>query len=217
MWYDNLFLEFEKLYNAEQASDMAAYMKNQFDFLGVPTPGRKLFFKPYLKESKREAFAFDFVDQCWEKSYREAQYLGIDYLLVHQKELKCDNLDQIRRYVTTKSWWDTADALDAVVGQMVLQYLELKEAMLLWSVDDDIWIRRISIDFQLKYKEKTDADLLAKIICNNFGSKEFFINKAIGWSLREYSKTNPGWVRTFIAEHKEKLAPLSVREGSKYI
>ena len=89
--------------------------------------------------------------------------------------------------------------------------------MLEWSQDENIWVRRVAIDHQLLFKEKTDEELLGKIIQNNLGSKEFFINKAIGWSLRDYSKTNPQWVAGFIEEHREKLAPLSIREGSKYL
>jgi 3-methyladenine DNA glycosylase AlkD len=78
-------------------------------------------------------------------------------------------------------------------------------------------LRRIAIDHQLGRKDKTDAALLAQIIENNLGQAEFFINKAIGWSLREYSKTNPDWVRAFIDEHRADMAGLSIREASKYI
>jgi 3-methyladenine DNA glycosylase AlkD len=84
-------------------------------------------------------------------------------------------------------------------------------------VDENIWLRRIAIDHQLARKDKTDTALLEQIIVNNLGQREFFINKAIGWSLREYSKTNPDWVRGFIEQHKDGLSPLSVREGSKYL
>jgi 3-methyladenine DNA glycosylase AlkD len=66
-------------------------------------------------------------------------------------------------------------------------------------------------------KDKTDTDLMERIIVNNLGQSESFINKAIGWSLREYSKTNPGWVREFIEKHRDKMAPLSIREGSKHL
>ena len=79
------------------------------------------------------------------------------------------------------------------------------------------WLRRIAIDHQLNRKEKTNKELLEKIIVNNLGSSEFFINKAIGWSLREYSKTNPAWVKNFINRYKDKLDKLSIREASKYI
>ncbi len=89
--------------------------------------------------------------------------------------------------------------------------------MLTWSLDEDIWLRRIAIDHQLPRKEKTNTTLLEKIILNNLGSDEFFINKAIGWSLREYSKTNPDWVINFIKNNKNKMSKLSIREGSKYI
>lgn len=78
-------------------------------------------------------------------------------------------------------------------------------------------MRRIAIDHQLMRKELTDTNLLAEVICNNFGQTEFFINKAIGWSLRNYSKVNPDWVGAFIDRYREQLSPLSIREGSKYL
>ena len=89
--------------------------------------------------------------------------------------------------------------------------------MLKWSKDHDMWLRRVAIDHQLCRKEKTDTALLKKILINNLGSDEFFINKAIGWSLRDYSKTDPAWVRNFIEEYEGLLNTLSIREGSKYI
>jgi 3-methyladenine DNA glycosylase AlkD len=89
--------------------------------------------------------------------------------------------------------------------------------MLIWSTDQDFWIRRVAIDHQIGRKDKTNEELLETILINNFGSHEFFINKAIGWSLREYSKTNPRWVKDFIESHRSQMAPLSIREASKYI
>ena len=81
-----------------------------------------------------------------------------------------------------------------------------------WSLDEDFWLRRIAIDHQLMRKELTDTNLLAEVICNNFGQTELFINKAIGWSLRNYSKVNPDWVRAFIDQHASQMASLSIRE-----
>jgi 3-methyladenine DNA glycosylase AlkD len=89
--------------------------------------------------------------------------------------------------------------------------------MLVWSMSDNLWLRRVAINYQRKLKEKTNTELLEKIICNNLGTKEFFINKAIGWSLREYSKVNPDWVREFLRKYESKLAKLSIREASKYL
>ena len=103
--------------------------------------------------------------------------------------------------------------LALVTGQVFL----VDDLMLEWSCDNDFWVRRIAIDHQLCRKDKTNTILLEKILVNNFGSDEFFINKAIGWALRDYSKTNPEWVREFINKYKDKMSSLSVREASKYI
>lgn len=119
--------------------------------------------------------------------------------------------------IIKKSWWEPVDSLDSVAGTIVLKYPYLKEEMRQWSISENIWLRRASIDFQQKYKEKTDIALLEEIICNNLGTNEFFINKAIGWSLRNYSKVNPEWVQGFLERHKDSLSTLSVKEASKYL
>lgn len=106
---------------------------------------------------------------------------------------------------------------DRIIGNIAFVDDRINDLMLEWSVDEDFWVRRIAIDHQLCRKDKTNKELLEKILVNNFGSSEFFINKAIGWSLRDYSKTNPQWVRNFVEVHKAKMNKLSVKEASKYL
>ena len=134
-----------------------------------------------------------------------------------QKYLTYDDVPRIFKYIKSKQWWDTIDGLDSIVGNIALKDERINDLMLKWSKDEDFWVRRISIDHQLCRKEKTNTELLEKIIVNNFGSNEFFINKAIGWSLRDYSKTNPEWVKNFVNKYKCKMDKLSIKEASKYI
>ena len=104
-----------------------------------------------------------------------------------------------------------------MVGDIGLKDDRVRDLMLEWSKDGNFWVRRIAIDHQLGRKERTDRQLLEAIIVNNFGSDEFFINKAIGWSLREYSKTDPDWVRAFLEKYGPQMSKLSVREAGKYV
>ena len=127
------------------------------------------------------------------------------------------DIPKIKKYVKTKQWWDTIDFLDRVIGEIGLKDNRVDDLMLEWSCDNDFWVRRIAIGHQLCRKEKTNTELLEKILVNNFGSDEFFINKAIGWALRDYSKTNPLWVREFLSKYKDKMSNLSIKEASKYI
>jgi len=100
---------------------------------------------------------------------------------------------------------------------LALKDSNVNKILLEWSLDENIWLRRIAIDHQLLRKDKTNTELLSKILKNNLGQTEFFINKAIGWALRDYSKTNPEWVRNFIEENRENMAKLSIKEASKYL
>jgi len=218
MDFESLSTDMRNNANPEKAAQMKAYMRDNFEYLGVPTPKRREICKPYLKSAKKDTLIdWKFIDRCWKEQYREYQYTAMDYLSQMNKLLTDANVPKIKKLILKKSWWDTVDGLDEIMGGIALRFPNVKPTLLEWSTDKNFWLRRAAIDHQLQYKDKTDTKLFEKILTNNFGQTEFFINKAIGWSLREYSKTNPDWVRAFIKKHKDKLAPLSVREGSKYI
>ena len=218
--YTILSEEFEKLKNEKEAVFMAKYMKNNFEFLGIHSKERKEAEKKVFKtipKEQNEFIDFDFTDKCYDNKYREFQYAAVDYLILKKKYLNKSNIVKLKEYALTKSWWDSIDVLDRIIGDIALRDESVNNILLEWSLSDNIWLRRIAIDHQLLRKDKTNTELLEKIIINNLNNKEFFINKAIGWSLRDYSKTNPDWVRDFIKRHKENMANLSIREASKYL
>lgn len=214
--YDGLKRAFERAGNAEKAKQMSAYMRNMFTFYGVPTPERRVCCKSLMRDARKtEYIDWELLEACWADEHREMQYFVCDYLDALQERLSFDDVPRLERFVRSKQWWDTIDALDAIIGRIGMRDKRIDALMLEWSVAPDFWVRRVAIDHQLDRKERTDTALLEAVIVNNFGSREFFINKAIGWSLREYSKTDPQWVADFIARHKDEMSPLSVREGSK--
>ena len=214
----DLLEELEAAKDPEKAGPMEAYMHHQFPFLGIAGPARNALYKKYFPEEKKtKIIDWDFVDTCWEKEPREYQYVGANYLKAMQSYLTKDDLPKLERLVVTKSWWDTVDILDRVVGSLVANHSELEEVLLKWSLSDNIWLRRVAIDHQLLRKEKTNVQLMEKILLNNLDQTEFFINKAIGWALRDYSKTNPKWVARFIEKNKKRMAELSIKEASKYL
>lgn len=201
----------------DDAVAMKAYMKNKFEFLGVKTPVRRKLSKIFFKQQTDSVIDWNFINEAWKNPYRELQYAALDYLESRKKLLTPSDLPRLKKLAQTKSWWDTIDFLDRLVGSIIARFPETKATILSWSCDEDIWLRRLAIDHQLLRKEETDTELLEKILANNLGQTEFFINKAIGWALRDYSKTNPGWVRDFIERHQAEMAALSIREGSKYL
>ena len=174
----------------------------------------KNFFKEYKNEEKID---WEFVNKCWKNKHREFQYVAADYLKNMKDKLTIDDIPKFKRLILEKSWWDTVDNLDMTIGALALKDSNVNKILLEWSLDENIWLRRIAIDHQLLRKEKTNAELLEKILKNNLGQAEFFINKAIGWALRDYSKISPEWVKNFIEKNKENMAKLSIKEASKYL
>ena len=214
---EELVKELKALANPDDAVAMKAYMKNKFEFLGVKTLARLKLTKAFFKQHTDSVIDWNFINEAWKNPYRELQYTALDYLEIRKKLLTPSDLPRLKKQAQTKSWWDTIDFLDRLVGSIIARFPETKEIIVAWSCDEDIWLRRLAIDHQLLRKEKTDTKLLEKILVNNLGRTEFFINKAIGWALRDYSKTNPDWVKDFIERYRVEMAALSIREGSKYL
>ena len=214
----DLITELEEKRNELLAVSMERYMQDKFRFLGVRGATRTEIYKKYFPEARKsKAIDWDFIENCWNKEEREFQYVVVYYLKAMQKFLKREDISRLKYLIVTKSWWDTIDLLAKVVGSLVIHIKGYDKIMQEWSKDSNIWLRRVAILYQLSLKDKVDKQVLDKILVNNLGDSEFFINKAIGWALRDYSKYNPEWVREFIKKNKENMANLSIREASKYI
>jgi len=216
---DLLQFHFENNRNELQAEPMRKYMKDLFPFLGIKKPERNKILKQFYLQTGilKEEFHQEFVIKLWEHAEREYQYAALDYIEKSLKKLGKENLPLMEYMITKKSWCDTVDMLASKpVGMIAKGHPEvIKETIEGWAYGDHLWLRRSAILFQLKYKDQTNEELLYRYIEQNAESKEFFIQKVIGWVLREYSKTNPTSVKRFIETHS--LSALSVREGSKYL
>jgi 3-methyladenine DNA glycosylase AlkD len=202
-----------------QSKPMSAYMRNQFPFLGIKSQDRRQLQKEIAEETgyAKEPFCEEFVRFLWGLPEREYQYFAVDYLISRSKTLARDHIGLVRELITQKSWWDTVDALASnVVGPLCMKYPDIRHKEILqFSESGNIWLIRTSILFQLRYKDKTDTDLLADVIERHSETGEFFIDKAIGWALRQYARTDATWVLEFLNTHT--LAPLSIREAEKHL
>ena len=194
---------------------MAAYMRDQFEFLGVGTPARRAATKALYRGMK--AHSSDelilIARALWDCAEREYQYATIDLLAMHADKLDLGHLPFLMELVQSKSWWDTVDAIASVVGK-VLRYRH--DGMDQAIIHQNMWVRRVAILHQLGWRDKTDEALLFSYSLRCAHEKEFFIQKAIGWALRDYARHNPQAVRTFTVTEKARLSPLSYREANKH-
>ncbi|EFR99290.1 DNA alkylation repair protein [Listeria seeligeri] len=199
------------------AKPMEAYMKNQFTFLGIRAGERKKLLARFLKEQGEPVDLLGLVKILFQEEEREFQYVAIDLLSRYGKKQPSEAISVYEELVVQKSWWDTVDGLaGTVISNHFAMYPELIPSYnAKWIDGDNIWLARTAILFQLKYKEKTDTELLFSNCEKWLDSKEFFIQKAIGWALRQYAKESPEEVRRFVKSHS--LAPLSKREALKHI
>ena len=210
---------FEQNADPQQAAPMKKYMRDQFEYLGIKTPQNAALQKQFFENhgfpplSELEPVLRD----LWALPEREYQYVAVGLLDRFSKQLPANFIKTIEYLLVTKSWWDTVDSIAGrTVGVHFKRFPEVREKYLAkWRASDNFWLRRTAILFQLNYKDETDFALLSEIIRENLNSTEFFINKAIGWSLRQYARVDPKAVKKFVKS--TPLHPLSRREAMKHL
>jgi 3-methyladenine DNA glycosylase AlkD len=210
---------FEQNADPAQAVPMKKYMRDQFEDLGIKTPKNVA-----LQKEFSEAHGFPRLSELevvlrdlWSLPQREFQYVAVGLLGQFNKQIPAKFIKTIEYMLITKSWWDTVDSIaGGTVGLQFQRFPDVREKYLpKWRTSDNFWLRRTAILFQLNFKKETDFDLLCEIIRENLDSKEFFINKAIGWSLRQYARSDPQAVKKFVKS--TPLHPLSRREALKHL
>lgn len=205
--------------NQKDAIPMKRYMKNQFEFFGIQSKQRRELQREFMK--KENLPALDQIEviikELWALPQREFQYFGMELLEKYVNKVDKEIGTLFEYMILNKSWWDTVDMIAArLVGPVFRRYNELIVPYTeKWMYYGNMWLQRSAILFQLKYKKETDTELLFSYIQALADSREFFIQKAIGWVLREYSKTDPGAVVKFV--NSTSLAPLSKREALKVV
>ena len=214
-----LEIEFQKKENKKIALEQKAYLRNQFEFYGLKSPERRKVQKPFLvkKYLPNIEELNTLVKILWGKPQRDFQYFGQELVFKYVKQLKKEDIDLFEFMVIHKSWWDTVDFIAVKLMGAYFKKFPKQRGIYVekWLESGNIWLQRSALLFQLKYKEDLDTKLLSDTINSLLGSKEFFINKAIGWVLRAYSRTNPKWVVEFV--EKTALNPLSKREALRLL
>jgi 3-methyladenine DNA glycosylase AlkD len=203
---------------------MRAYMKSSMPYLGVTAPVARAALAPVFDGhpiTDRDTWEAT-VRALWdEATHREERYAAI--ALTGRRDYRRyqdpDALTLYRHLITTGAWWDYVDEIASRrVGPILAAHPAATRPVVLgWATDDDLWLRRTAIICQLQFTAATDLDLLTTAIEANLGDRDFFIRKAIGWALRQYARTDPDWVRGYVAEHADRLSPLSRREASKHL
>jgi 3-methyladenine DNA glycosylase AlkD len=219
--------EFTQNINTQIALKQKVYLRNQFEFYGIKTERRRAIQKPFLAKQYLPAkeTLIQIVTALWQKPQREFQYYAQELVLKYIKDFEKKDVELLEYMVTHKSWWDTVDFIATkLLGPYFKLYPDQQRVYVQkWIASDNIWLQRAALLFQLKYKENLDTHVLISVIIPLLASKEFFINKAIGWVLREYSKTDPAWVIDFVSKtdlnalsRKEALSVLNNRNRTTY-
>ena len=210
---------FESLADPNLADSQKKYLREMFEHYGIKSPDRRKAQKAFLDRANLPPYEEleGTVKKLWALPHRECQYFAQELAQRYVKQVQKSDIELYEYMAVTKPWWDTLDFIAVnLMGPYFQRFPEIRdERTTRWIDSNNVWLQRAAILFQLKYKNATDTHLLTQVIHALLGSKEFFINKAIGWVLREYGKTDPIWVKRFVAD--TELAPLSRREALKRI
>ena len=200
-----------------RAKQMSAYMRNQFPFLGIGSVKRDEISKQFfLNLDKSQKINWNFVFECFQKPEREFTYLALNYIDKLKSNISEEEFYYFEKLVAIRPWWDSVDSIAPIIGFICRKYNSFVHSYILpWADSDNKWLIRISIIYQLKYKKNTDIGILSKVILKNNNSSEFYIDKAIGWALRQYARTDSVWVCEFV--NNNNLSKLSKREALKRI
>lgn len=199
-----------------RAPGQQAYMKSTMPFLGVRVPEARAIARTCAKGCADTQVLRDAAMSLWRTAtHREERYAAQALLAVRSLRGDLDLLPVHEEMIRTGAWWDHVDETAHRLAELLDAHPDVMAVeMRVWADDADFWMRRAAIISQLGRKARTDKALLTDAIEANIRDSEFFLRKAIGWALREYAKTDPTWVRAFVAEHPD-LSPLSRREALK--
>jgi len=204
---------------AERAMGMRAYMREQFDFLGISAVARRQATALLIRAKRPPEALFKSASQLWALPQREYLYIALDLLGRHRKSLSLMHIDDLLSLAQKRAWWDTVDALADVVGDIIRAARKSEpEAQHLMDAalkHEDKWVRRIAMLYQLGWRGETDTARLFGYALKLAPETDFFIRKAIGWALRDYARHDPQAVGEFLALNRNRLSPLSIREAAK--
>lgn len=211
--------EFQINANPEYAEKQKAYMRNQFEFFGLNSTERRTITKPFMIREflPNKSELKSIVIAAWEKPERDFHYFAQEFAFRYKKQFEKEDIELFEYMITHQSWWDT---IDFIASKLVNEYLKKFPTQRdfyvdKWLASDNIWLQRTTLYFQVKHKKKMDLVLLTKVINRLSSSNEFFIQKAIGTVLREYSRIDADWVLEFVNTHE--LNKLSQREALRLL
>lgn len=202
----------------QRAPDMQRYMKTDMPFYGVAAADRVAIVKSALKQhppANQDSYQAD-IRKLWQGNRREDLYAALEVAEQSRKFRKLEAFQLFEELMFACDWWDTLDWVAArLISPLMLKHSELEARIPGWRQHNSLWVRRGALLAQLKHMKALNHELLSESIRELAHERDFFIRKAIGWVLREYSKFNPLWVQNFVEQHRKQLSPLSIREALK--
>jgi 3-methyladenine DNA glycosylase AlkD len=204
----------QPLADPARAPAMRAYMRGRFEFLGIATPVRRAAIKPVVKSLRQPELLLPLAHALWRMPEREYHYAALDMLAIHWQQLQPADIPALIGLARQHAWWDSVDAMAGVIGDVLRHGHDYMDDAI---GDPDFWVRRIALLHQLGWRAQTDAPRLYRYCRVLAHEKEFFIQKAIGWALRDYARHAPDDVKTFTLQYRDTLAPLSYREANKHL
>ncbi len=217
----NIQRELKKLADPRRAEGEKKYLKSPMKHYGVTVPSLRRLAKSWIKENSQLSIdgVLNQSQKLWKGKSHEERMIAIFLLVFRVDELSFRHLSIIEKMVRESTGWAQLDMISAWLCGKLYQddKASMTRVLKRWVKDSNFWVRRASLLTLLGpvRKDKGSFPLFDQLATELLPEKEFFIRKAIGWVLRELSKSEPETVFAYIKKHKTEMSGLTYREATR--
>ncbi|MBD3223875.1 MAG: hypothetical protein GF313_04050 [Caldithrix sp.] len=205
----------------KQAAIHKNYHKSDLQFMGWTTPQMRQLASHLLQERSTPQSFFDLCDALWQQPIFETRML---VTILFEKRIKqffqAADFERFYPLLRDCDGWALTDNLAIKgLGAFLFRFPRYHAHVDGWKTDSHLWVRRAGIlRFITPVRYKADwPSRMEAILIHHFAETDFFIRKAIGWTLREWSKLDPDRVRHFAFQNKEAMSALTFKEATRKI
>lgn len=208
-----------------KADEMAAYHKVDRPYLGTNTPAIDALCKTWRAELSLED-RLTLAQGLWDSNIHEARIAAAK--LLTQARIRPDDStawDMICAWVPEFDAWAIADAVCTAAQKRLVADPSRLDTVEAWTQSDLMWQRRAALVAtlpfarlnHLKLPEVEARERALTWAASYLGDKDWFIQKAVAWWLRDLSKHDPSRVETFLAEYGDLMKTWARKEAAQYL
>jgi 3-methyladenine DNA glycosylase AlkD len=216
--------ELQALADPAKAAEMAAYHKADRLYLGIPVPRIE-----DLTDRWRTALSLDdriaLASDLWATNIHEARVAAAKLLTQARIRPDLAAWELIVSWVPDFDAWALADHASIAGQKRLVADPSRLDTVETWVTSPHMWTRRAALVMTLpwtkqNFPKEQDLAIRARVLgwCMTLApDRDWFIQKAVAWWLRDLSKHDPKAARGFLAAHGNTLKPFARKEAARQL